>query len=111
MAKKKKKATAVKSGLKKLVEEYKDKVLLVMATFLEKEAMSVVEWVKDIAKIKKRVRTLVVLVGLIFAGLFLVAMGITKFVVFKFPVLENGWGEVVVGVLIVLVAYFIKKLS
>jgi formate hydrogenlyase subunit 3/multisubunit Na+/H+ antiporter MnhD subunit len=110
MAKKKKKAS-VKSGMKKLVEEYKDKVLLVLATFLEKEAMTVVEWVKDIAKIKKRVRTLVMVIGLIFAGLFLVALGISKFVVFKIPVLQNGWGEIVVGVVIVLVAYFIKKLS
>ena len=75
-----KKKPSIKTGVKKLVDEYKDKVLLVLASFLEREAMQVVEWVKDITRIKKKVRMLVMLVGLIFAGMVLVTFGIAKFV-------------------------------
>ncbi len=107
MAKKK----TLKAGLKKIIDEYKDKVLLVMASFLEKEATQLVEWFKDITKIKRRVRMLVIITGLVFAGLFLVTLGIAKYVVYKIPALANGWGEILVGIIVVIVAYLIKQLS
>lgn len=98
-------------GIKKLIDEYKDKILLALASFLEREALQLVEWVKDISKIKQKIRMLVVIVGLVFSGLFLVTLGISKYVVSRVPALANGWGEIVVGVVVVLVAYLIKKLS
>lgn len=106
MAKKK----SVKGSFKALVEKYKDTVLLVLASFLEKEAGHLMTWVKDLAKVRRRARLLVIAIGLVFAGIFLVALGITKCLVFKFPGLSNGTGEILIGIIVIVGAYLIKRL-
>jgi|GEM_PF-4490781 len=112
MAKKKSQAAQKVTGeLKKLVDEYKDKLFLLAAGFFENKAKEIVGWLKDIGHLKRKIRTLILCLGLIMAGLFLVVFGIADYVIYRFPVLANGWGKILIGVIAVLVGYLIKKMS
>ena len=112
MAKKKSAAAKkLKSDVKSFIDEYKDKLLLLAVSFFESKAQNVVGWIKDLGHIKRKIRSLVICFGLVMVGLLLVVFGIADYAIYRFPVLENGWGKIIVGVLAVLVGYLIKKLS
>jgi len=112
MAKKKSAATKkIKSEIKSFIDEYKDKLLLLAVSFFESKAQYLIGWMKDLGHLKRKLRALILCFGLVMIGLLLVVFGIADYVIYRFPVLENGWGKIVVGVLAILVGYLIKKLS
>lgn len=111
MVKKESAARKLSGELKKFMEEYKDKLLLLAVSFLESKAKNVIEWVKDISHLKRKIRMIVVCFGLVMAGLFLVVFGIADYVAAMFPQLQNGVGKIIVGFIIIILAYLIKKLS
>lgn len=106
-----KKGDKISSGLKKLVDDYKDKLLLLAVSFFETKAKNVMEWLKDIGHLKKKLRAIVLCAALMVVGLFVVVLGIADYVSAVFPQLAPGVGNILVGVIIILVAYLIKKLS
>jgi hypothetical protein len=111
MAKKSSAAKKLKGEVKKFIDEYKDKLLLLAVGFFESKAKYIVDWVKDLGHLKRKIRALVICFGLMIAGLLLVVFGVADYVVYKFPALANGLGYVLVGVIAIVVGYLIKKLS
>ena len=111
MAKKSSAAKKIKSELKGFIDEYKDKLLLLAVSFFETKAKHVVDWIKDISHLKRKLRAMAVFFSLFVVGLFLIVFGIADYVTYRFPILAYGWGKILVGIIIIVIGYIIKKLS
>lgn len=111
MAKKKTAAKQLKGEVKKFIDEYKDKLLLLAVGFFESRAKNIIDWVKDLGHLKKKLRALILCFGLVMAGLLLVVFGVADFIVSKFPALADGVGYVIVGLVVIVLGYLVKKLA
>ena len=110
----KKKSTAakkLKGEVKGFIDEYKDKLLLLAVSFFESKAKYVVDFLKDIGHLKRKIRALVLCFGLVIAGIFLIVFGAADYVAYRWDILAHGWSKVIVGVAATVIGYLIKKLS
>ncbi|MCK4588813.1 MAG: hypothetical protein KAT77_00085 [Nanoarchaeota archaeon] len=121
MAKKKrqaKKSFAKNPAVKKLtgefkgfVDEYKDKLILLLVSFFETRARDMITWVKDIGHLKRKFKAAMFFISLAIVGIFLIFFGIADYVAYQWPVLANGSGKILIGIIIIVIGYIIKKIA
>lgn len=120
MAKKKSKAKAFTKNpaVKKLtgefkgfIDEYKDKLILLLVSFFETRAKDMFTWVKDIGHFKRKFKAMLMLVSLSIVGIFLIFFGLADYISYQWPVFANGLGKILLGIVIIIVGYIIKKIA
>lgn len=104
-----KKEESVKSKIKSVYEKHKEKILAYFIDFLETGGKTVLESLKQMAKVKEKLRKIVVSTGLVLAALVVVLIGIATYLSALTPNWPPGLMQIVVGaVAIVLALIYVK---
>lgn len=99
----------IKTNIKKTYEKNKEKVLQYLADFLERGGSSFLEWIRQILKIKEKIRKVFVSVGLVFAGLVVLIIGLSNYLATLAPNLPAGVMHIIVGIGIIALAMVYVK--
>jgi hypothetical protein len=102
-----KKKTTKKSEFKTLLREFGEKSVGIIASSIEK--VNFVKIIKNMGNIKAKMKKYVSSFILVIAGTVLIAMGIASYVNYLFPVLSNGFSEMIVGAALVIISIIVCK--
>jgi len=103
------KKESVKSKIKGVYEKHKEQILEYFMDFLETGGKSLLDWLKQIAKVKEKFKKVVVSTGLVIAGLIIVLIGLANFLATLVPQWPAGLMQIIVGaVAIVLALIYVK---
>lgn len=103
------KKVSVKKPLKEMYEKNKEKIIDILVSFLESGATNVLNWVKGVSKIKEKIRKLISIMVLTLAGVVVLFIGLAELLNYYFPALQNGLAYIIVGVVMILVAWLYGK--
>ena len=104
-----KKASSVKSKIKNVYEKHKEQITAYFMDFLETGGRSLLEWLKEVAKIKEKIRKIVVSTGLVLAALVVVLIGIASYLSTLTPNWPPGLMQVLVGAIAIVLAMIYVK--
>ena len=104
-----KKQQSVKSKIKSAYEKHKEQLLIYFMDFLESGGRNLLEWLKQIAVIKEKIRKVVVSTGLILGGLVVILIGLANYLSTLVPDWPAGLMQAVVGVVAVILALIYIK--
>lgn len=90
---------------------YKKKLLQIVAEFLEEEFEIIVEGIKNIINLKKKVRALTFYLVFLIAGTAMIFFGIAKYIDCICPRLTCGASYMLVGLVAVVLALFYRRFS
>ncbi len=96
------------SGIKKVVSEYKNKAMSKVVEFVEKEAVNIIGWFKDMMRIKQIIRKFVVSTLICLAALVVMFLGIANYIA-ELSGVSAGLMQIIVGVALLIVAAIYKK--
>jgi hypothetical protein len=86
----------------------KSKALPLVIEFLEKEAVNVISWVKDMINIKQRIRKMATSLILIIAGITVLLLGIANYIA-ELAKLSPALMQIITGIIIIVAAIIYKK--
>lgn len=95
-------------GFKKLVSQYKSKAIFMVVDFVEREAINLIGWFKDMIKIKQMIRKFVISAVLSIAAVIVIVLGIANYIA-ELASVSAGLMQIVVGVVLLIVAMIYKK--
>ncbi len=104
-----KKKGSVKSKIKNVYEKHKEQLLTYFMDFLETGGRSLLDWLKQIAEIKEKIKKVIISTGLVLAGLVVILIGLANYLATLVPNWPAGLMQIVVGaVAIVLALIYVK---
>ena len=106
MAKKEEKIT-FKSILNKVMEKSMNSLISVAA----EEAEHIVNWIRNLSGLGKKIRNLLTTVILFSAGLGVLGIGIALYIKEQFPNITDGVSHILVGITIISIAALHSKFS
>lgn len=99
----------IKTDIKNAYEKNKEKVLQYLVDFLERGGGSLLDWIKQILKIKEKIKKVVVSMGLVFAGLVVLIIGLANYLATLAPNLPDGIMQVIIGAVVIGLAIIYVK--
>ncbi|MBW2978308.1 hypothetical protein KY331_05675 [Candidatus Woesearchaeota archaeon] len=105
----KKKSSSIKAKIKSAYDKHKEQIVAYLMEFLETGGKTVLESLKQVTKVKDKIKKIVVSTGLVLAALVVVLIGIANYLSALTPNWPPGLMQVVVGaVAIVLALIYVK---
>ena len=100
-----------KFSFKSLLEQFMQKSLQSLISVVSSNADHLIEWIKVIPVIKRKIRKLLTEFVLLAAGLAVMGMGLGIYLASKIPQLADGISHMFVGLALVLAAIIYAKLA
>ena len=96
-----------KSDFKKYLEEFLTRSVGIVTASLSK--VNVVGMVKNLLNIKAKLRKYISSLVLITAGVIVLMLGVSSYLTSLFPVLNNGFSEMIVGAVLIIISIIVYK--
>ena len=103
------KKASVKSKIKNVYAKHKEQLLTYFMDFLETGGRSLLDWLKQIAEIKEKIRKVIVSTGLVIAGLIVLLIGLANYLATLAPNWPAGLMQMVVGAVAIILAMIYVK--
>ena len=100
-----------KFSFKSLLEQFMQKSLQSLISVVSSNADHLIEWIRVIPMIKRKIRKLLTEFVLLSAGLAVMGMGLGIYLASKIPQLVNGISHMLIGFSLVLAALIYAKLA
>ena len=100
-----------KFSFKSLLNQVMQKSLQSLISVLAEHSEHLMDWVKSIPSIKKKLRKMIIVVILFSSGLSVIGIGISLYIASLYPNFGNGFSHIIIGIVIILVALIYVKLS
>jgi len=98
-----------KINFRSLLNKLMEKSLQPLISVIIEEAEHLINWIKNLSGIGKRVRNLLTTVILFSAGLGVLGIGIALYINELYPHISNGLSHILVGLVIILIAALHSK--
>lgn len=105
------KRVVVPSIYSKIYESHRQKLLGVITTFLTQELGAVVEWMKDMTNVKRKVKKTLNYHAFLTAGIVVLLFGIAKYLECFCTTLFCGLGFIIVGLAAIIIAIIYNRYS
>lgn len=96
-----------KSNFKRNIKEQGYKILNTLSSSLD--TIDLDTYIRTILHPKRRMRRYLFLSALLVSGMIIILLGISLYLAFLLPVLENGLSHVIVGFLVLALAFAVYK--
>ena len=93
---------------KSIFSGIKSKALPLVIEFLEKEAVNVISWVKDMINIKQKIRKMATAIVLIIIGMTVLSLGTANYIA-ELTRLSPALMQIITGIIIIVAAIIYKK--
>lgn len=100
-----------KTSLKSLFSQFMQKSLQSLIAVVAEHADHIMDWVKSIPAIKRKIRRMLTAVILFSAGLSVMGIGISLYLAKLYPNLGNGLSHILIGLVLTLAALLYVKLN
>ena len=100
-----------KFSFKSILNKFMEKSLQSLISVMAEQSEHLVEWIKNISGLKRKIRMLIVIIVLLSAGLGIFGVGISQYLVNLYPNLGNGLAYILVGIAYILIAVIYVKFS
>jgi len=104
MAKKEAKVT-----FKSILNQFMERSFQSLISVVAEQSDHIIGWVKDISGLKKKIRKILAVMVISTAGLGILGVGISQYLVSLYPNLANGASYILVGSVFLLVAFIYLK--
>jgi fatty acid desaturase len=104
------KKESVKSKIKSVYEKHKEQITAYLMDFLETGGRNLLEWLKEVAKIKEKIKKVIISTGLVLAALVVILIGLATYLSTLVPNLPAGLMHVIVGVVAMILAWIYVKI-
>lgn len=100
----------LKKGIKKIYSESKGKVIALVGDLLEDQLTNLIEWIKDLTRIKTIIRKCFISTILGIAATTVLLLGIANTLVYYYPDIIAGFWQIIVGVVAIAgILFYMKK--
>ena len=109
MAKRKKRKSLVPPEIKGLLTKYKDTIVMHLLSLLEAKGKNLLEALKNIGHIREKIKRFFISMELMFFGVFFILFGVAIYLQKLWPQLTDGLNYLLVGLVLVVVAWIYKN--
>ena len=100
-----------KISFKSILNQFMERSLQSLISVVAEQSEHIVEWVKNISGLKRKIKKLIVAVIFVTAGLGIFGVGISQYIANLYPGLRNGISYLLVGVVFVLIGLLYSKFN
>jgi len=98
-----------KFSFKSILNKFMEKSMQSLIDVVAEHSEHLVEWIKNISGLRRKIRTLIVVVILVTAGLEVFGVGFAKYIASIYPNLANGLSYMLIGITLIIIALLYKK--
>jgi len=95
--------------LASILEEYKERILGLIADFIEQETKNLENWIKSVTHLKQKIKRSIVALSMLIAGVTLIFFGLGEYIAINSG-LPNHLGYMIVGFVAIIAAIAYNKM-